>query len=516
MKKLLQTFLVLSLCLLCACQKQYKNVDTIDDNYRVFYEIFVSSFSDSDSDGIGDLKGIIKRLDYLNDGDTTSGESLGIQGIWLTPIFSSPSYHKYDVIDYYSIDETFGTQKDLDKLIEECHKRNIKLILDMVINHTSSKNEWFSEFCKAHKSGDISNKYYDYYVYANNSEIPANRRFNGIPGTSQSYECNFSDDMPELNFDNEEVRNEVLNIAKYYLDKGIDGFRFDAAKYVYYGDNYTSVDFWNWYCDELRKIKEDVYLVGEVWSAENEVNQYIDAFNCFNFTMAQAEGIIASAAKGNNISVYANYIEKYQDQLSQINKDAMAIPFVSNHDMDRAAGYLNVYNSLAYMGANLYLLSPGSPFIYYGEEIGMKGTRGSANTDANRRLAMLWGDGDTVKDPEGTTFDPDKQVNGTVKQQQEQSFSLLNYYKKVIAFRNRYPQIARGIYKRFNLNQNNLGGFVITYNGESTYLFHNNSKDEISISIDRFTELIDFVGLNGASYENGKLTVGAYTSVLLR
>ena len=516
MKKIVQILLILCFLFLSGCQKSYKNVDTIDDNYRVFYEIFVSSFSDSNKDGIGDLKGIIKRLDYLNDGDTTSNKSLGIQGIWLTPIFSSPSYHKYDVIDYYSIDESFGDQKDLDKLIEECHKRNVKVILDMVINHTSSQNEWFKQFVTAHQKADLNNKYYNYYVYANNSEIPANRRFTGIPGTSQSYECNFSDDMPELNFDNEEVRNEVLNIAKFYLDKGIDGFRFDAAKYVYYGDNYSSVDFWNWYCDELRKIKEDVYLVAEVWSGESEVNQYIDAFNCFNFSMAQAEGVIASAAKGNNMAAYTNYIEKYQQQLRDIDLKAMPIPFISNHDMDRAAGYLNVYNGLAYIGANLLLLSPGSPFLYYGEEIGLKGTRGTANTDANRRLAMLWGDGDTVKDPEGATYDASKQVNGTVADQEKQDFSLLNHYKKVIAFRNRYPQIARGIYKRFNLNQNNLGGFVITYNGESTYLFHNNSKDEISFKIDKFSELIDSVGMNGASYEDGVLTVGAYTSVLLK
>ena len=514
MKKLF-LILLISIFLLSGCQKKLKP-DPIDDNYRVFYEIFPGSFSDSNGDGIGDLQGILKRLDYLNDGNIDSNASLGIQGIWLTPIFASPSYHKYDVQDYYSIDPSFGTQEDLDKLIEECHKRNVKLILDMVINHTSSKHEWFTEFCKAHKSGDLNNKYYNFYVYANNSEIPANRHFASIPGTTQSYECNFSDDMPELNFDNEEVRKEVLNIAKFYLEKGIDGFRFDAAKYIYYSDNYSSIDFWKWYCDQLRSIKEDVYLVGEVWSGESEVNEYIKAMNCFNFTMAQAEGVIASAAKGNNIAAYANYIEHYQDQLRQINPKAMVIPFISNHDMDRAAGYLNVYNSLAYMGANLLLLTPGSPFLYYGEEIGLKGTRGSANTDANRRLAMLWGDGDTVQDPEGTTFDPKKQVNGTVADQIKQDFSLFNHYKKVIAFRNKYPQIARGIYKRFNLNQNNLGGFVITYNGESTYLFHNNSKEEISIKADMFKEMIDFVGLNEASYKDGTLTVGAYTSVLLK
>ena len=117
-----------------------------EDNYRVFYEIFVGSFSDSDGDGIGDLRGIINRMDYLNDGDPTAGTSLGVEGIWLTPIFKSISYHKYDVMDYYTIDPKFGTMEDLKELIELCHSRGVKLILDLVINHTSSLNPMFVSF----------------------------------------------------------------------------------------------------------------------------------------------------------------------------------------------------------------------------------------------------------------------------------------------------------------------------------------------------------------------------------
>ena len=139
-KKIFFILLILMMCVSCSSKKE---TDKTDDNYRVFYEIFVGSFSDSNNDGIGDLRGIINRLDYLNDGNINSKDSLGIQGIWLTPIFYSPSYHKYDVIDYYRIDPTFGTQDDLDELIRKCHERNILVILDMVINHTSSQNEWF-------------------------------------------------------------------------------------------------------------------------------------------------------------------------------------------------------------------------------------------------------------------------------------------------------------------------------------------------------------------------------------
>ena len=124
--------------------------DKTDDNYRVFYEIFVGSFADSDGDGTGDLNGILRHLDYLNDGNLLSDTSLGVQGLWLTPIFASPSYHKYDATDYYRIDSDFGTEDDLRALLDACHARNVKVILDLVINHTARNHEWFQSFCQSH------------------------------------------------------------------------------------------------------------------------------------------------------------------------------------------------------------------------------------------------------------------------------------------------------------------------------------------------------------------------------
>ena len=152
MKKILSLILAVVLVFsLTSCEilKKEPQVDPTADNYRVFYQIFVGSFSDSNGDGIGDLRGIINRLDYLNDGDINSGDDLGVQGIWLSPIFSSPSYHKYDVSNYYKIDWRFGTEEDLKELIEKCHERNVKVILDLVINHTAKNNEWFTKFVEA-------------------------------------------------------------------------------------------------------------------------------------------------------------------------------------------------------------------------------------------------------------------------------------------------------------------------------------------------------------------------------
>ena len=215
----------------------------LQDNARVFYEIFVGAFSDSDGNGIGDLRGIINRMDYLNDGDPDSGLSLGIEGIWLTPIFVSPSYHKYDVTDYYRIDAQFGSPEDLKELIRLCHERNVLLILDLPLNHTGRGNAWFEAFRQAHEKEDEADPYYDFYTYYREGEAaPEDRRFAKLAGTDVLYECNFSEDMPELNFENPAVRQELLKIAKYYLSLGADGFRFDAAKYPYLGNNEKNVE----------------------------------------------------------------------------------------------------------------------------------------------------------------------------------------------------------------------------------------------------------------------------------
>lgn len=498
--------------------------DPIDDNFRTFYQVFVGSFSDGNGDGIGDLRGVINRLDYLNDGDINSGKSLGVQGIWLSPIFSSPSYHKYDAKDYYKIDWRFGEEKTLIELADLCEERNIKLILDLAINHTSDQHEWFLQFKQARMNSDTSNKYYDYYSCVTAAEQKSGVRYQKIAGVDCYYECNFDGAMPELNYDNEEVREEMLKVAKYYLDLGIDGFRFDAIKYIYYGDTAKSAEFWEWYMEELRRDYPDVYCVGECWSGETEILDYYGSMNCFNFAMAQAEGVVAKAARGNSaIYQYTNYIESFQDKVLAANPNGMIMPFLSNHDMDRIAGAFVTENNMR-MAANLYLLCSGSPVIYYGEEIGMRGSRGSEYTDANRRLAMLWGDNDIIRDPVGSTYPLKNQIKTTVADQIEDENSLYNYYCKLIAIRHKYPAIARGDYNSVTTSQKNVGGFLIEYEGEKLGLFHNTSTNEISIDLSKctgldgytFSELCDFIGVGDAKLEGTVLTIGGQTSVLVK
>lgn len=496
-------------------------LDPVDDNYRTFYQIFVGSFSDGNNDGIGDLQGIINRMDYLNDGDITSGNDLGVQGIWLSPIFTSPTYHKYDTSDYYKIDWRFGNENTLKKLIDLCHERNVKVILDLVLNHTSSQHNWFVQFKQARMSGDTSNKYYDYYTCVTANERVNGRNYQKIAGVDAYYEVNFSGDMPELNYDNPEVKKEMLDVAKYYLDLGVDGFRFDAIKYIYYGDMKACVEFWEWYMDELRAYSPDIYCVGECWSAESEVLEYYGAMNCFNFTTSGAESMIARTAKGSSISSFVNYVETYQNRIEEKNPDGMPMTFLTNHDMDRIAGTF-VIESYMRMAANLYLLSPGSPMIYYGEEIGMRGSRGGAMTDANRRLAMLWGDDDFVSDPVGSTYETKYQISTTVASQLEDENSLLNAYREIIAVRNRYPAIARGDYNAVTSSNRQCGGFYIEYGDQVLGLFHNTSMEEVTIDLTKcygidghtFTKVCDTVG-GTATLEGNMLTIAPQCSVIL-
>ena len=218
--------------------------------------------------------------------------------------------------------------------------------------------------------------------------------------------------------------------------------------------------------------------------------------------MSQQSGRIAEAAAGGDVNNFTGYVEKYLNTVRSIRDDAMIVPFIANHDMDRAAGFLTVATGRSYVGANLYLLGPGSPFLYYGEEIGMRGSRGSAPTDANRRLAMLWGDGDKVKDPTGTTYSQKNQTPDTVESLKGKELSLLTYYKRLIMIRKANPEIARGSYTAMKVNGSKAGGFVSVYDGRAVLVLHNTTNTEVRIDL----ASLDYSGVKdlavNASYFN--------------
>ena len=497
-------------------------IEAHDDLYRVYYEIFVGAFSDSNKDGIGDIKGIINRLDYLNDGDFSSGKSLGVTGLWLMPIMKSPSYHKYDVIDYKSVDPTYGTLDDFEELAKQASDRGINIIIDLVLNHTSVYNQWFRDARQAVKDGNMSSPYLEYYTFVTQEEKIPGRTYYPFEG-DLFYEGNFSDQMPELNMDSDLVRQEIISILEFWFDLGVSGFRLDATKYVYYNEHDKNVEFWNWFMEEVRKIKPDAYVVGETWSPDIQIATYYESFSNFDFGMAQSEGRIAQTANGiETVNGFVSYLTSYRTMIEDVSPNAILQPFISNHDMNRAAGYLSVPDGRMQMAANLYLWTYGTPFLYYGEEIGMKGSRGTENTDANRRLAMLWGDRDTVKNPAGSTYDIDRQTNGTVKDQLKDASSLYNYYKKVILLREANPEIARGSYTPLLFEgYDYFGGFLSTYENSTVGVFHNTGMVEIEIDLSIYTDF-DFSVIRGyagqgvATLEGTVLKLAPLTSVIIK
>ncbi len=270
--------------------------------------------------------------------------------------------------------------------------------------------------------------------------------------------------------------------------------------------------------EELKAINPDIYAVAEVWDSDSITDIYYPALNCFNFTTSQSSGLIAETAKAGDVNRYTAYVEDYVNSILALNDTAMMLPFIANHDTDRAAGFLTVASGQMKMAANLYILNTGSPFIYYGEEIGLRGSRGGASTDANRRLAMLWGDGDTVADPEGATYDSSNQVDSSVAEQLGAGDQLYNYYKRLIMIRQANPEIARGEYHALSLDDK-MGGFTATWQGSTVCVLHNTTTRTITVDLSElgdFTYIADYIGLSDVTLEGTTLTVGAQTSVILR
>ena len=249
-----------------------------DEWYRhaVFYEVFVRSFQDSNGDGKGDLPGLISRLDYLNDGDPATTTDLGVDALWLMPVFDSPSYHGYDVVDYERIEPDYGTVEDFERLCAEAHRRGMRVIVDFVLNHSSSQHPWFVESASSRTSPKR-----DWYVWSDDgpglesspgtcSPRPhlARARTARTTTASSGAACRTSTCKTPA------VREEVKRIAAFWLDRGVDGFRLDAARYlIETGGGLTSQAdtpethaFWKEFAAHVRGVKPDAVLVGENWT----------------------------------------------------------------------------------------------------------------------------------------------------------------------------------------------------------------------------------------------------------
>lgn len=485
---LLLTLTIIASCLtLSACSQPADpvaelNAGASDDKYRNYYEIFVGAFADSDGDGSGDLQGIIEKLDYLNDGDPNSGDDLGIDGIWLTPIMPSRSYHKYDVEDYFNIDEKFGTLEDFDELVTQCHKRGIKVIIDLVLNHSSSTNPMFERAVAEIEQDGKPGKYAKYY------EI---EKYENDPGQGYTpiadgyyYESNFSVYMPEWNLSQQCTRDYFVEVSKFWLkEHDVDGFRLDATRY-YTNKHTDGAQFLKWFYDESKKIKPDVYMVGENWTANTEIRDMyesgIDSF--FAFGYADSTGGFVNAVRTGRAAGLVSSVAKYEQTTKEVNPNAINSYFLSNHDQKRSANYVKATGAAGTkMAAALYMLMPGNSFIYYGEEIGQT-QEAEQNDDEYKREPMIW-DSENLSDivVNGKAMaDAGHAPYGGAEQQKSDENSILSFYKRIIRIKNQNPLIARGEISEYAQDDSALLAYQLSDKDSDNkiVIIHNLSKTD--------------------------------------
>ena len=498
-----------------------QDLNIIDDNYRNYYEIFVYSFYDSDGDGIGDLNGVTEKLDYV--------QEMGFNGIWLMPIMPSTTYHKYDVTDYYAIDEEYGTMEDFERLVEECHKRDIRLIIDFVMNHSSSKHPWFTEACEYLKELSVDAEpdasvcpYVDYYHF---SKEQVNGTYYKVAGTDWYYEGSFWSEMPDLNWESGVLEKEFEDIAEFWIGKGIDGFRMDAVMHISETDKQLNIDVMNWFYTYCQSLKSDFYMVSEVWANLATITDYYASKtpSMFNFDGADTEGKLIKTARGNyKAENFVKNMLTYQTEFGAVYEGYIDAPFIANHDMGRVSNALNANSNDMKMAAGLLMTMNGSPFVYYGEEIGMAS---SGKKDENKRLPMIWSDTDKIGMSNGPKDADDGIISAfpAVDVQMADETSILNYYKRGVRLRNENPEIARGTVALIEeLCSGHQAVITKTYNDSMIAIAYNTSDEVIEIALTG-TEIADmgirgYLTLNGEeiTLQNGVLCMPAQSICILK
>ncbi|MHA4738810.1 alpha-amylase family glycosyl hydrolase [Dyadobacter sp. MSC1_007] len=409
---------------------------------KICYEIFVRSFCDSNGDGIGDLNGIISQLDYLAD--------LGIEALWLTPVHPSPSYHKYDVADYYDIDPEYGTIDDFKRLLAAAHDRGIAIYLDLIVNHTSTLHPWFSEAKKGPE-----NAFRNFYWWKSESEIEAlgisKRDISDDSQVVYPWHDNVNDEekyyglfyvgMPDLNYHSEELKEEIAKIIRFWLlEIGVDGFRLDAARHIYpEWEKDLSINFWEFFAKEIRECRPDAFTVAEVWAETEEVAPYFKYLNAtFHFDLSFALQRMLIAERDEEIveKLLASFalFEKY-------NPLFIDATMLTNHDQDRIGSVVGGHIGKIKLAASILLTLPGQPYLYYGEELGMLGTK----PDPYIREPFLWSE--HADDTRHTNWiEAHFSTPNTIAPLSEQMHdpeSVFNHYKTLIRLRKSEPALAQ-------------------------------------------------------------------------
>ncbi len=433
----------------------------VDDNYDNYYEIFVYSFCDSNGDGYGDLDGITSKLDYIRD--------MGYTGIWLMPIHTAQSYHGYDVKDYYSVNKQYGTLEDYEELCTAAHEKGIKVIIDLVVNHTASSNPWFVNAVNSRNNvAGADAKYRDWYNFSNSPQ--SGYHANG----GVYYEGQFTSSMPDLNLDNADVRAEIDNIIKFWTGKGTDGFRLDGCLYYYTGNIQKSVDFCKWIKETAVKYNPNAYIVGEMWDGMSTANlkefykSGTDSF--FYFPSHGASGTVNQSLNTASANTYWNSMTT----MLNVANGYIPAPFLDNHDVGRIAGVMGRNEEKIKFAYGLLSMYNGNTFTYYGDEIGMLGSA----TDPDKRVGMLWDNQKTnlTKTPPGAKT-PEYVFDG-VKEQLADENSILSYYKLCNNARNAFPAIMRGTAERLASDDSSVLILKKTYKEQSVTIVINLAQRE--------------------------------------
>lgn len=418
----------------------------------VFYEVFVRSFYDSNGDGIGDLPGLIEKLDYLNDGDPATSQDLGVDALWLMPVFKSPSYHGYDTTDYETINPDYGTTEDFTRLCEEAHRRGMRVIVDFVINHSGSGHPWFEESASSPTSAKR-----DWYVWSATN-----------PGWTQPWGGNYQTwhplngsyyygvfwgGMPDLNFATPAVREEIKRLARLWLQRGADGYRLDATRYLVetgggmgQADTAETHAYLKEFSAAVRTAKPDAFLVGENWTDTLIVADYFGSTDTIkggdelpsNFNFPLAGSILQAVSSGSATGIAAKYAEMQRSYP----KGVIDSPFLTNHDQVRLASQLGGNAGRLFNAAAILLTLPGAPFLYYGEEVGIQ--NGPTNGDESKRTPMPWtaAGGFTTGTP-WFQYAPGIATTNVATQSSNAS-SLFARYRALIHARKSSPALTRG------------------------------------------------------------------------
>ncbi len=476
-------------------------------NDTVFYEVFVRSFYDSDGDGIGDLKGLTAKLDYLNDGNPQTSSDLGITGIWLMPVCESPSYHGYDTADYRTIEQDYGTNADFTAFLAAARQRGIKVIVDLVVNHTSGLHPWFTG--SAVQDGTHDN-WYRWSVNDPGQTGPWGQQVWHRHANGQYYYGLFWGGMPDLNYGEPAVYTEILNICRFWLvNMDVDGFRCDAVKYIYEDgaqleNTAQTFDFWKQLRQDIKAIRLDCMTVGEAWDDTDVVQNYSggDGLDfCFEFNLATA--ILAALEAGSPATLKG----KMKDLKDAYPYHQYGV-FLTNHDQNRVMDELGDDLARAKLAAGVYLTLPGVPFLYYGEEIGMRGIK----PDEDIRRPMQWNGtahaGFTAGIP-WRPVDPNFPARN-VETMQGDTNSLWHRYRRLLRLREQYQALDRGTYQAVGSSHTSVYAFLRQHEEEIFLVVHNFS----AFDLNTVTFDIDTTHIPAGSYSvTGVLHDPAATSV---